>query len=77
MCNAVLVKNTPRNLTLVQAFACLLVAVLFGGAIELLQKYLFTWRSGEWGDLFADAVGAGMALFSVLITTWTVNYEKK
>lgn len=53
------------------------LAVAYGGAIELLQAYVFTWRDGDWGDLFADAVGAGMGLFSVLITSVSFNYGKK
>ena|ERR1700756_2912529 len=53
------------------------LAVAYGGAIELLQAYVFTWRDGGWDDLFADAVGAGMGLFSVWITSVSFNYGKK
>jgi VanZ family protein len=49
----------------------------YGGIIELLQHYLFTWRSGEWADLFADAVGAFMGLFSFLVIFKALNYVKK
>jgi VanZ family protein len=54
-----------------------LIAVLYGGAIELLQLYIFTWRDGEWDDLFADAVGASMGAFSIIVTTNAVGYVKK
>ena len=53
------------------------VAILYGGLIELLQLYVFTWRDGEWNDLFADAVGASMGAFSVIVTTNAVGYVKK
>lgn len=33
-------------------------AALYGGAIELMQAYLTTCRSGEWLDFAADALGA-------------------
>ena len=53
------------------------VAILYGGVIELLQLWIFTWRSGEWGDLFADAVGASMAGFGILLTVYGMRYAKK
>ncbi|MDD2511914.1 MAG: VanZ family protein [Proteiniphilum sp.] len=39
-----------------------ILPVLYGGIIELLQLYLFTSRSAEWGDWFADAAGSLAAL---------------
>ena len=36
----------------------LLVPVLLGGALELVQAYCTTYRSGEWLDFVADAIGA-------------------
>jgi hypothetical protein len=38
--------------------------------------YIFTWRSGEWNDLFADSVGAGMATFSTLLLATALSDEK-
>jgi VanZ family protein len=35
-----------------------IVPVIYGGVIELLQKYLFTSRSAEWGDFVANMLGA-------------------
>ncbi|CAM3868345.1 VanZ family protein [Mucilaginibacter galii] len=55
------------NFTFFDAVKMFAVAVAFGALIEILQLYIFTWRSGEWNDLFADSVGAGMAAFSSLI----------
>ena|ERR1700761_3994877 len=53
------------------------VAILYGGIIELLQLSVFTWRSGEWGDLFADSVGAFMGDFGIIVTIGAINYVKK
>jgi VanZ family protein len=50
-----------------------LVLISFGAMIEILQKYFFTWRSGNWDDLFADVVGAGIGIFGVLITINAIN----
>ena len=58
------------------AVKMLVVAVAFGAAIEILQLYIFTWRSGEWNDLFADTVGAGMATFSSLMFVKRYRDEK-
>jgi len=38
-----------------------LVAVCYGGLIEILQLLAHTGRTAEWWDLFADAVGAFLA----------------
>ncbi|GAC1311950.1 MAG: hypothetical protein NVSMB24_32530 [Mucilaginibacter sp.] len=54
-----------------------LVAILYGGIIELLQNYIFTWRTGDWADLFADSVGAMMGAFSVSVVVYAMSYDKK
>jgi len=52
-------------------------AIVYGGLIEILQLTIFTWRDGEWNDLFADAVGASMGAFAVMITVNAIRYVKK
>jgi len=52
-------------------------AMLYGGAIELLQAYVFTWRDGDWADMFADTVGACMGTFSMLLLAAAFKYVKK
>lgn len=37
-----------------------LMAVLYGGAIEVIQPY--TGRSAEWADLLADGIGVGLGI---------------
>jgi VanZ family protein len=53
------------------------IIIAYGGLIEVLQTYVFTWRSGEWDDLFADVIGALMAAFSIFITVKSLSHEKK
>jgi VanZ family protein len=64
------------NLSTLSIVTMFLVPVAFGGTIELLQQYLFNWRSGEWQDLFADSAGAGMATFSSVMFMIAKTYEK-
>ncbi|MDB4902582.1 MAG: hypothetical protein JWQ63_1863 [Mucilaginibacter sp.] len=53
------------------------IAIIYGGVIELLQLYIFTWRSGEWNDLFADTIGALMGAFSIVTTVKALSYVKE
>jgi len=64
------------NLTIGTCVKVLIIAIVFGALIEILQIYWFTWRSGEWNDLFADTVGASMATFSSLMIATAVSNEK-
>lgn len=72
--NYALIKQNGK-LTLLSAVKVMVIAIVFGGLIELLQLYWFTWRSGEWNDLFADTVGASMAMFSSLLIATAVSNE--
>ncbi len=65
-----------RNLSWLNAVKALTISMAYGALIELLQLYMFTWRSGDWNDLFADAVGAGMATFGSILTVTLVSNEK-
>lgn len=59
------------------------VTSLFGGLIEVIQWQYFTYRSGDWWDLFADTIGIAMAIFAFLLmgnknnffTRSNLNYE--
>lgn len=57
--------------------AAILLLILFGGLVEVLQWKVFTYRSGDWADLFADSVGTFMGVFGVLFTAYACRYEKK
>ena len=39
----------------------LLFPIVLGGVLELAQAYCTSYRSGEWLDLIADAIGAAVA----------------
>ena len=44
----------------------LIITTVLGGGIELLQLTVFTYRSAEWWDFFADMIGVGMGIFSYI-----------
>ena len=58
------------------AAGALFTTLIYGGLIEVLQRYFFTWRSGEWDDLFCDTVGACMGVFAILLTLNAANDAK-
>lgn len=51
-----------------------ILPVLYGGAIEMMQKYFFSSRSAEWGDFIADILGSLTAL--VLALYWEKRLRK-
>jgi len=66
------------NLSFADAVKVFVIAIAFGALIEILQKYFFTWRSGEWDDLFADSIGTGMATFcSLIVVTALSKHNEK
>lgn len=75
-CNGIIRQQNERLLSYKSAIIVTIISILFGGLIELLQLTIFTWRDGEWPDLFADTIGACMGVFSVMLITRAVNYEK-
>lgn len=54
-----------------------LILFVFGGAIEILQWKVFTYRSGDWNDLFCDMLGSLMGIFSVLVITHAISSQNK
>jgi hypothetical protein len=75
-CNGIIRQQNEQLLSYKSAVIVSIISILFGGLIELLQLTIFTWRSGEWPDLFADAIGVCMGIFSVMLISRAVNYEK-
>ncbi|TFF40131.1 VanZ family protein [Mucilaginibacter psychrotolerans] len=68
-------KFKTRGLRIEIAIKNTIVLISYGALIEVLQKYVFTWRSGEPADLFCDALGACMGIFGVLVTSYALNNE--
>lgn len=52
-------NNNPPLLRWV--FWGFVIPVIYGGAIELLQEFLFSYRGAEWGDWIADTAGSLIA----------------
>ncbi|PTQ95896.1 hypothetical protein C8P68_105407 [Mucilaginibacter yixingensis] len=63
-------KNGALQINYSQAAIALLLSVAYGGAIELAQAFIFTWRDGDWGDMASDVIGASMATFCILVTLY-------
>jgi VanZ family protein len=55
-------RNRVRGWTWV-----LLLSLLYGGSIEIAQRTLTSSRAAEWGDLLADATGAGLIYIVALV----------
>lgn len=68
-------RGTSRP-SLAISLRVVLFSVLFGLFIEYLQWKIFTYRSAEAWDLFADIVGTGMGVFAYLLLHNTYRYEK-
>ncbi len=77
LCNGIIRQQKPRSLSYKQIVLVTIVAIFFGGLIEILQLTLFIWRSAEWGDLFADTLGTCMGMFAILVTLGATGYGKK
>ncbi len=67
------VSYSYRGITL---FKILAITISLGALIELLQLYVFTYRSADWWDLFADMTGVGMGIFSYIFLHRTRFNEK-
>ncbi len=52
-----------RSLTILKILG---ITLILGAGIEILQLEVFTYRSAEWWDLFADMTGVGMGIFSYI-----------
>ena len=56
-------RNAPsRRVEPIYFLWAVLIPILFGALIELAQRYLTTYRSGEWLDFLADSVGVLLAI---------------
>jgi VanZ family protein len=62
-----------RSLTI---FKIIVITAALGGAIEILQWKVFTYRSAEWWDFGCDMIGVFMAIFSYILLHKS-NYNEK
>lgn len=70
-----LCKGNPPTLRWI--FWGFFIPVLYGGGIELMQKYFFASRSAEWADWFADILGSLVATVVVIIFLKKRRYSEK
>ncbi|QEM13317.1 VanZ family protein [Mucilaginibacter rubeus] len=77
VCFGVIRQQKPRRLTYTGVFIIWIVSIIFGGLIEILQISIFTWRTGDWNDLFCDVLGACMGVFSVMLTIEAIGKNEK
>lgn len=63
-------QRAEHSLRFITILKIVLFSVLFGAFVELLQWKVFTYRSGDWWDLFCDALGVAMAIFSYFCLKW-------
>ncbi|WP_162996729.1 VanZ family protein [Mucilaginibacter kameinonensis] len=77
VCFGVIRQQKPKRLTYTGMFIIWIVSIIFGGLIEILQVSIFTWRTGDWNDLFCDVLGACMGVFSVMLTIEAIGKNEK
>jgi VanZ family protein len=68
-------KWNTRSIRIEIAMKNTIVLISYGALIEYLQMRFFTWRSGDWNDLLADAIGGCMGIFGVMLTSNALNHE--
>ena len=64
------VVRNKRTFSWTARIIMLLYAITLGGAMELVQAYLTTCRSGDWIDFEADAVGALLGKLLCVFCNW-------
>jgi len=76
-CNGIIRQQKIRSFSYKQVLVVTAASVFFGGLIEILQRTVFTWRSGDWNDMFCDMLGICMGIFGVMLTLSAIGNEKK
>ncbi|GAA4780223.1 hypothetical protein GCM10023231_03980 [Olivibacter ginsenosidimutans] len=67
LCRGFLSNLGANSIQISIFFKVLLISLVFALFTEFLQYTCFTYRSGDWWDVFADSVGTGMGLFAYLV----------
>ncbi len=60
-------EQSSYSYRLLTILKILFITFSLGAFIEVLQMKIFTYRSAEWWDLFADMTGVGMGIFSYVL----------
>jgi VanZ family protein len=69
-------QQYPNKSRLKASIGLIILGLVYGGGIELLQKFIFTYRSAEWLDLAADMGGCILAIliFNVILYLRKIIY---
>ncbi|MFC4758563.1 VanZ family protein [Solitalea agri] len=67
-----------RLLKLLPVTFATFICLFYGGLIELIQLKVFTYRSGDWSDFIADAIGTALGIipFYIYKQITTKPYEQ-
>jgi VanZ family protein len=76
-CNGFIRQQKPPSFPYKQLAVVAFIAIFYGGLIEILQLEVFTWRDGDWNDMFCDVLGVCMGIFGVTLTFGAIGNEKK
>ncbi|MBY0245925.1 MAG: VanZ family protein [Sphingobacteriaceae bacterium] len=68
--------NSKTNFTYFTFFKIIVCTALFGGGIELLQKYVFTYRGAEWWDFISDMLGVSMVVFCFVVLNFKTYFNE-
>lgn len=69
--------RNKRRFTWMARLIMVLYSVALGGAMELVQAYLTTCRSGDWIDFEADAVGALLGVLLCMGLNWEIKAKRE
>lgn len=68
-------RNKTRRPSWLSVLKVIFLSLFFAALTEFIQLTIFTHRSAEIWDLFADAVGTGMGVFAYLVFHNNYNHE--
>jgi VanZ family protein len=68
-----IVRNKEKISVQKTLIIIVLFAILFGGAMELVQEYFTTTRSGDWADFGFNVIGASLCIPFFLIYNRNLN----
>ena len=69
--------RNKRRFTWMARLIMVIYSIALGGAMELVQAYLTTCRSGDWIDFEADAVGALLGVLLCMGLNWKVKAKRE
>ena len=62
LCSLLFIHFRQKTVSKTQIYLLLGMCILYGGLLEVMQGNLFSNRSADWNDIFANSFGCLMAL---------------